>query len=310
MKYFLTCHIPRSFFRKANFNEAIDSYTDLLKVLRRSEEEEYSGLVNVAIAKCHQQQSNTLMEALYYHRAAKFFADFQTGLKMTNSPTYQESAELGLECYLAAIEVYMELKKFAIAASLYYELGQFLVNLSRSTEASQYFEKAAELQQADNAMSAIVSLKKSFQCDVKNQNYTHATQVLQWIIKISTEQATLHSDSFYIDINIESSVSHVLILILLGDFQQAKIVVNHLQKEYGEQNFKQTANVEDQPIFADLYFTKNLYFALLDQLVDSVESYNEREVISIQSELKNVLSSIQNELFLKVLRIARSNNVK
>lgn len=248
------------------------------------------------------------MEALYYHRAAKFFATFQTNLKLTNSPTYQESGELGLECYLAAIEVYMELKKFAIAASLYYELGQFLVRLNRSTEASQYFEKAAELQQADNAMSAIASLKKSFQCDVKNQNYNHATQVLQWIIKIATEQATLHSDSFYIDINIESSVSHVLILILLNDFQQAKIMVSYLQKEYGEQDSK--SNVEEQPIFADLYFTKNIYFALLEQLVESVETYNECEVISIQSELKNILSSIQNELFLKILRITRVNNAK
>lgn len=247
------------------------------------------------------------MEALYYHRAGKYFMNFQTSLKMTNSPTYQESAELAIECYQAAIEIYESLKYIPKTASLYYELGQFLLCMNRSTEAGQYYEKAADLQQSDNAMSAIISLKKAFQCYIKNQNYPQGMQLLQWIIKISTEQATLNSDPFYLDIIIESSVSNVLLLILTGDYQQAKININHLQKEHGEKKTRYSSD-DNSHIYADLYFTNDIYFVLLEALIESVENANESEIIKIQCELKNVLTPVQNELFLRLFKSTKSHN--
>jgi hypothetical protein len=57
-------------------------------VNRRAEEDEYSGLVSISIAKCQQQQQNHLLEALYYHRAGRFFMTSQTNVATTNAPAY------------------------------------------------------------------------------------------------------------------------------------------------------------------------------------------------------------------------------
>jgi hypothetical protein len=86
--------------------------------------------------------------------------------------------------------------------------------VKRTKEASLYYEKAAELQQTDNAMSAIVSLHKAFACDLKHAQYQHASETLQWIIKWATEQSTLNSDTFYVDVKVEAMVSFILVLIL------------------------------------------------------------------------------------------------
>jgi tetratricopeptide (TPR) repeat protein len=306
----------RTFFRKANFVEAIEAYVDLLKSLRRGEEDEYSALVAVSLAKCHKQQNNSLMEALYYHRAGRFFLHFQKQISVSQAPTYQESSEMGLECYLAAVSVYLEQKRFAMAASLYYELADFWLSTSRTVEASQYFERAAELQQSENAMSAIASLKRSFECDLLNKNYVHASSILQMIIKLSTEQSTLNSDTFYTDIKIESLVSLCLLLILQGDFEQARVNNRYLQKSHGgdPNAINSTASGKlaklirgTSPIHADIFFSSAWFFEMMDALTDAVEFKNEREVLQIQCELSSVLTDSQNQMILgPVLELART----
>lgn len=256
------------------------------------------------------------MEALYYHRAGRFFLHFQKQISVTHSPTYQESSEMGLECYLAAVSVYLEQKRFAMAASLYYELADFWLSTSRTVEASQYFERAAELQQTENAMSAIASLKRSFECDLLNKNYTHAGQMLQLIIKLSTEQSTLNADTFYIDIKIESLVSLCLLHILQGDFKQARIGNRYLQKSHGGDPNAINATSSGKlaklirgtaPIHADIFFSSAWFFEMVDALVDAVEYKNEREVIQIQCELSTVLTDSQNQMILgPVLEIMRT----
>lgn len=310
------CVFLSTFFRKANFGEAIEAYNDLLKSLRRNEEDEYSALVAVSLAKCQKQQNNPLMEALYYHRAGRFFLHFQKQISATYSPTYQESSEMGLECYLAAVAVYSEQKRFAMAASLYYELADFWLTTSRTVEASQYFERAAELQQTENAMSAIASLRRSFECDLLNKNYTHAGQMLQLIIKLSTEQSTLNADTFYMDIKIESMVSLSLLHILQGDFEQARIGTRFLQKTHGGDPAAINTTTSGKlaklikgtaPIHADIFFSSAWFFEMMDALTDAVEAKSEREVIQIQCELSGVLTESQNQMILgPLLELART----
>ena len=47
----------------------------------------------------------------------------------------------------------------------------------------------------------------------------------------------------------------------------------------------------------------------MECLVDSVESANEREVIKIQSEMKQVLTPIQNEILIPILQSSKVNFV-
>eukprot|EP01122_Echinamoeba_exundans_P017801 TRINITY_DN9758_c0_g1_i1.p1 TRINITY_DN9758_c0_g1~~TRINITY_DN9758_c0_g1_i1.p1 ORF type:complete len:316 (-),score=82.60 TRINITY_DN9758_c0_g1_i1:12-959(-) len=294
----------RRFFSKPNFDEAVDGFTELLKALRRGEEDEYSGLVSISIAKCHQQQQNTLLEALYYHRAGKFFLNSQKQMAVTGTSTFQELTELAMEFYITAISLYLEQRRLAMAASLYYELAEHLSLVKRTKEASLYYEKAAELQQTDNAMSAIVSLHKAFACDLKHAQYQHASETLQWIIKLATEQSTLNSDTFYVDVKVEAMVSFILVLILQGDFPQARLMTKHLQKEHGD--IPATSGTAKN---VNIFFTSEWFFALMECLVDAVESANEREVIKIQSELKELLTPSQNEILVPILQASRVNFV-
>lgn len=134
--------------------------------------------------------------------------------------------------------------------------------------------------------------------------FQHASEILQWIIKLATEQSTLNSDSFYVDIKIEATVSFVLLLILQGDFHQARLMTKHLQREHGE-----APSLMSDAKNVNIFFTSEWFFALMECLVDAVESANEREVIKIQSELKELLKPIQNEILVPILQASRVNFV-
>lgn len=108
----------------------------------------------------------------------------------------------------------MLIARSRLNAAQTYSCALCLQLVKRTKEASLFYEKAAELQQTDNAMSAIVSLHKAFSCDLKHAQFQHASETLQWIIKLATEQSTLNSDTFYVDVKVEAMVSFILVLIL------------------------------------------------------------------------------------------------
>jgi hypothetical protein len=81
-------------------------------------------------------------------------------------------------------------------------------------------------------------------------------------------------------------------------------MTKHLQREHGDvpatQNDSRNVNI---------FFTSEWFFALMECLVDAVESANEREVIKVQSELKDLLTPGQNEILVPILQASRVNFV-
>ncbi|XP_049849133.1 40-kDa huntingtin-associated protein-like [Schistocerca gregaria] len=303
----------RNFFKKASPSESIKSYNNLLNTLVDNGEYEYSGLVTVALAKCEAQEKNSVMEASYYCRAARFFFRHQRQLDDVKSPSYSECGELGIKCLSVAIQMYLEMNQPSMAASLYYELAYFELETNRVAEASQHFIRAATLQQnKDAAMFSILSLKKSLECDIREKSFEHATQLLQWIIKLAVEQSTLNEDVLCTDIKIECLISMILIAILQKDYSQARLLNEHAQKEYYRtQNFEgieeisrgylgrrhgRTHNAGILTLYNDMHFMNQQFFDLIEYLIYAVEWSIEKEVIQVRDELCEVLTPIQKEL--------------
>lgn len=89
-----------------------------------------------------------------------------------------------------------------------------------------------------------------------------------------------------------------------GDFAQARLMTKHLQKEHGD-----IPSTSPNSKNVNIFFTSEWFFALMECLVDAVESANEREVIKIQSEMKELLTPGQNEILVPILQASRVNFV-
>lgn len=81
-------------------------------------------------------------------------------------------------------------------------------------------------------------------------------------------------------------------------------MTKHLQKEHGD-----IPTTHGNAKNVNIFFTSEWFFALMECLVDAVESANEREVIKIQSELKELLTPAQNEILVPILQASRVNFV-
>lgn len=144
--------------------------------------------------------------------------------------------------------------------------------------------------------------------------------MLQWISKLATEESTLNNDTFYLDIRIEANISYIFLHILQvrkiqsqvltvqGEFKEARLLIEVAMKEQTEPSLR-LLNDFSNPYPLNIYFSTEWFFALLSCLVDAVEGCIEREVIRIQSELKELLSTMQNELLYPILDVSRVNLV-
>eukprot|EP01121_Diplochlamys_sp_Union-15-3_P001204 TRINITY_DN11067_c0_g1_i1.p1 TRINITY_DN11067_c0_g1~~TRINITY_DN11067_c0_g1_i1.p1 ORF type:complete len:310 (-),score=46.84 TRINITY_DN11067_c0_g1_i1:27-956(-) len=290
----ITDSLKKTFFRKPSFPDAVQQFSQLSSSLKREGYNHYAAFVSLAVARCHQALKNSTLQGLSYLTAGEVFWEYEKELDIVQYYDLQEFAEHAINCYLLAVNIYLEMKKFSMASSMYYELAVGLKELKRTKEAGKFYEKAAELQQTDNAMSAIDSLKNAYLCDVIHNEYQHGNEMLQWIIKLATEQSHLNNDAFYVDVKIAATVSHIFLLILQLDFQQSRIIIKHLQREHGHGGNEGQYNPH-------IYATTEWFFVLLDATVDAYEAKDKETLIQIHSELHTTLLPEHNNLFLKLL---------
>lgn len=190
------------------------------------------------------------------------------------------------------------MKRNAIAASLCAEMAQLLKakqlknpsssqsfnfitlfqKLEKFGEAAEFFQQAAEIQQTESPLNAIVSLEDAVQCHVQLRDYKAGCAALIWITKLAGEMLSVQneginqffcfSDSpnfqFVFKANWKSShpdgnystfansligarVSLILLMILRGDFQQARQFVLNLTDDAATMSLSQS-QISEQTI--------------------------------------------------------------
>ena len=93
------------------------------------------------------------------------------------------------------------------------------------------------------------------------------------------------------------------------DFSQANLMIKHVQREYANEatpNGGEEVNVfEDTRESANVYFDNTWIFSVLHALVESVENREDAEVMNIHMELEKLLTPLQNDILLEILRKSR-----
>ena len=106
------------------------------------------------------------------------------------------------------------MKRNAIAASLCAEMAQLLKakqlknpsssqsfnfitlfqKLEKFGEAAEFFQQAAEIQQTESPLNAIVSLEDAVQCHVQLRDYKAGCAALIWITKLAGEMLSVQNE--------------------------------------------------------------------------------------------------------------------
>jgi len=247
----------------------------------------------LALARCHQALKNVNFEADAYIDAGEVLWEQEVLAKENDMLGFFESGAMATQCYLLAIKIYLNQKKFIVASTLYSEMASVFKQLGKYAEAADYFQQAAELQQSESPLTAIISLEEAVDCHIKLCDYKGSCTGLIWIIKLASEvinfqeePKSLSTDQFnhsvYVKSLFHSRIFLILLLILQGDFQQSQDFVKKIVEDANSCNF-------------EMDFSNNVVF-MLDSLVMFCEQRNLEAVKSIHRELWRVLTPKQNDV--------------
>lgn len=287
--------------RRPPYEEMIDQFNVLLDLFNTSGNLRYAAFACLAISRCEHALQDVHGEALGYANTGHAFYMAELERSAANVPGFEEYVGEATSCYLLAISLYRSKDMSATAAALFHELGTLLQKLGRGGEASSFFLKAAELHQSlDQYHTAMSSLWLAVDASISQCDYITACVTLNWIVKLSSEvpdmndalesstraglpvpsvsSATLKTDSVH-----EALLTLVLVLLLQGDFQQAKDYICKL--------------TESSPAHP------STFMVLLNDLVTSCETSDVGGMRWCQRELWQVLTPRQNELVHRLIKI-------
>eukprot|EP01116_Phalansterium_solitarium_P022776 TRINITY_DN764_c0_g2_i1.p1 TRINITY_DN764_c0_g2~~TRINITY_DN764_c0_g2_i1.p1 ORF type:complete len:322 (+),score=73.62 TRINITY_DN764_c0_g2_i1:47-1012(+) len=286
--------------RKPPYPEAAEQFQALsLSLKRKNPKHPYAAFCLLALAKCEQALKNTTMEAIASIDAGHIYWSNQLDSSENAVLGFEEDLTQAVHCYLLAIKIYLSQKKFGLAASFYYEMADHMKTLEKLADAADYFQEAAQLQQTDSPMTAILSLQQAVSCNIRLRDYKSSCAGLIWAIKLASEvvSAPQPSDggdahsmptlSSYGQVLIECRVSLVLLLILQGDFLQAKDFVKKVADDATSCGFPAGYCAE--------------FITLLNALVIGCERRVFDCAVAVQRELCRSLTTEQNDILMVVL---------
>lgn len=309
----------KRFLRKPNYAEALPDYAKLASQLRREGAQRFAAFCCIAVARCQEAQRNFPSQAIELQNAGDLFWNLALDEGNVDITDFEENTEQAIHSFKLAINIYLSLKKYGMASSLYYEMATGLKYLKRYKEAAVEFRKAAEIQQTESSIVAINSLMESFACSIEYGGFQDGFQDLQWIIKLSTEEAHENQSQFFLDKKVDAFVSLVLVLLMMRDIEQARLTLILLRREHNlhhkkhtqphvrpkQQNPQQNQPQKQQILLpVDIFSTSEWFFELMEEVVTSFEENDEYSLSQIHAELSETFSPIQNRLFLMVIQNA------
>ncbi|KAH3760112.1 factor VIII intron 22 protein [Pelomyxa schiedti] len=299
---------------RPNYGQLISGWTSLSGAFRREGNHQMAALSHLSVAKCEHALKDNTLEASAYVEAGHCFWSLAFEMHEAGTLSFNENVTEAINCYMLAIEIYASSSpaQKSLAASLYFEIGFNLKKLGRYSEASRYFQCAADLQQfQDEILPAVNSLQSMLGCCILSRDYKTACFVLTWIIKLASEGPDLNDiDNFdsgrqcsttstpssvlvYPALLVEARISLVLLLILQRDLGQARDYISKLPED-AVHTHKGTAQAAPLPQTAHLAIT------LLQDLVSACEHKDSVALQQIQWELWGMLTPPQNEFLHRI----------
>ncbi|EGC32313.1 hypothetical protein DICPUDRAFT_38570 [Dictyostelium purpureum] len=174
--------------RKPNYGEAIDQFTQVMNSFKREGNNIYAAFCCLSISRCEQAiKSSSSAEASCYIDAGYLIWENEIQTSETEIISFEENIPEAINCYLLAIKIYQNYKRFSIMGTLYFEMATILKKLNKLEEAAENFQKAAEIQRTESPISSINSLKEAAYCKVMEWDYKGACDYLDMIVTIASE---------------------------------------------------------------------------------------------------------------------------
>lgn len=226
--------------RRPSHEELAEQFGVLLERFGAGGNLRYAAFCALAIARCERAMQDTLGEAQACAHAGHTFHLAELERSAAHAPGFEEYVGEATGCYLAAMELYRAKDMRATAASLCHELASLLLRLGRAGEAASFFLRAAETHQSiDQYHTALASLWKAVDCALAAGDSITACVTLNWVVKLASEAPDMNDAlegstraglapqrtsglPIKTDLVAEALLTLVLVLLLQGDFQQAK----------------------------------------------------------------------------------------
>ncbi|KJE94217.1 hypothetical protein, variant [Capsaspora owczarzaki ATCC 30864] len=208
--------------RKPNLTEAASSFNELFASMKRDGNNQYAAFCLLAVARCEQAMSNTAEEAEKTVEAAQLFLQAEMENHTLNYAGYEEHLHEATQCYLQAIDLYVQLNRPLFAASLFVELAAAMKLFKRVDDAAMYCEKAARFQLL-SPLAALSSLEEAVACKIMKKDYDGAILTLNEIINFALERfgipmpngETHCAPGAALDVISRAEVTRLLLLLLL-----------------------------------------------------------------------------------------------
>jgi len=123
--------------------------------------------------------------------------------------------------------------------------------------------------------------------------------------------------NFFLDKKVDAFVSLVLVLLMMGDIEQARLTLILLRREHNlhhkqpHQQHQQQQQPQPQQhsqqqhqqlLPVDIFSTSEWFFELMEEVVSAFEDNDEHSLAAIHAELHETFSPVQNRLFLMVIQ--------
>ncbi|XP_071530520.1 40-kDa huntingtin-associated protein-like [Panulirus ornatus] len=215
----ISSKLKKRFLRKPNVAEASEEFGQLARELSDGEAWAQAGLCCVAVARCEQTLVNPTTEVSAITQAARFFLKAEVVNHQLHCPSFNEHLMTAISCFQHAIQLYIDQKKTALAASLAVELGQALRSLGRPSEALTHLRVAADLHSA-SPIHHLTCLGYIASCKIELGDL-HGALMMFTQISSNIEQAEGQMlTRAYKDILARCEISSLLILLTLQPLPQ------------------------------------------------------------------------------------------
>lgn len=283
--------LKRTFFKKPNENEALESYVDLAREWENLELPAYAGLSWHAAAKCENALGNSVGEITNLLRSARSYAkeelnNLQTGCVSLGWDTVQAS----LSSYLSAISKYKKDSPQAVALNL--EVANFLQMIGKGDSAGNFLNSALE-HCVNGELLKIHCLNLLATNSIKTGDYVAA---LESFTEMHNILQTLPNNGEKAQLHMECEINRVLLLLIL------KPPLQKLTSDLTQVLERYTWGDKNDESIKDCQMSEYV-FILLESLVTTCQSADTSCLNDLEMKLWPLLNKNQRDLLRILVQI-------
>ncbi|XP_044759454.1 40-kDa huntingtin-associated protein-like [Coccinella septempunctata] len=283
--------LKRTFFKKPNEHEALESYVDLAREWENLDLPAYAGLSWHAAAKCENALGNTVGEITNLLRSARSYAKNEVNNLQTGCISLEwDMLQASLISYTSAISKYKKDSPQAVALNL--EVANLLRIIGKSDSAENFLKTA--LDHCVNGESLkIYCLNLLASNYIKAGNYVAA---LESFTEVHNILQTLPNNGENAQILMECEINRILLLLILKPPPQklTSDLTQVLERyTWGDKNDDSIKNCQ----------MSEYIFSLLESLVTTCQSADTSSLNDLEKKLWPLLNRNQRDLLRVLVQI-------